>query len=146
MLKFRSLSGTAVLASMLVFAGCGVDELIGPDEEDVVGTYTATQLSITTGSGETDLLDLGGSVTVTLDLDGTTEGTYASPAFDGDPAFSASLDGTWSLLAGFIRFSHDSDTLLESLVFEYDNGRLIASEVFADGVVDVVLTRSTSGP
>ncbi|MGH7443647.1 MAG: lipocalin family protein [Longimicrobiales bacterium] len=141
MLTFRSLSGALVLASALVSAGCDTDELFGPDEEDVVGTYNATELSISTGSGTTDLLDLGGSVAITLNLDGTTEGTYSSPAYDDEPAFTAGLDGTWNIVAGFIHLSHDSDTLLEGLVFEYDNGRLIASEVFADGVVDVVLTR-----
>ncbi len=143
MKTLRSLSMVIAMAAGTTLAGCDADEILGPDREEVAGTYTATQFSITTGSGSEDLLDLGGSVTLTLDADGTSTGTFASPAIGGDPAFVADLEGTWDItIGGFIQLEHDDDTVLRDVLFEYDNGELVASEVFTSGVVDIVLRRN----
>lgn len=130
-----------LLAAFALLAGCQ-DDVLGPDMETVAGTYTATEFRITTTSGAEDILAMGGHITLTLGSDGNTTGSIFVPAFAGDAELSASLDGTWSLSGRTVEFSQDADTFLRDMSFRYtDAGELVGDELFAGGLVEVVLTR-----
>ena len=92
----RMLRATAVLTALLLSIGCE-DDPTGPAVETVAGTYTATQFRITTGSNSQDVLTMGGSISVTLNVNGTTTGTLHVPAIGADEELEESLTGTWSL-------------------------------------------------
>jgi len=57
---------------------CG-DESFSPIVENVAGSYQAATLTATLGDLTTDLLDLGSTLTLTLNADGTTEGRLLGP-------------------------------------------------------------------
>ena len=140
MLKHRILTAALALATLAPLTACDDDDL---EREDVAGTYTATEFSITTGSEVIDVLDLGGEITLVLNADGTTEGTFDAPAIEDEPAATYDLEGTWDIEADLIVLDHDADTFLRHVVFEYQAGQLIASELFTEGVFDLTLTRSS---
>ncbi len=131
----------AVLSIPLLIAGCE-DDVLGPDMQSVAGTYTATEFTITTGSGAEDLLTMGGSIVVTLAADGTTSGSVFVPSVGGAGELDASLDGTWQLAGRTITFSHAADTFLRDMTFRYtDQGTITGDEVFANALIEVVLER-----
>lgn len=137
----KMLRSIAVLAALLVSTGCD-DDPTGPDVETVAGTYTATEFRIGTGSGSQDLLALGGSIDITLNVNGTTTGTLYVPAFGGDEELDASLTGTWSLDGRTVTFEQGADTFVRDMSFRYtEPGILTGDELFAGGLVEVVLTR-----
>ena len=139
MLKSRIFSAVLALTTGLAVTACEDEDL---EREDVAGSYTATQLSITTGSDVIDVLEQGGEVTLVLGVDGRTAGTIDAPAIGEDPAFSADLEGTWDIQGELITLDHDADTFLRDMVFEFEAGQLVASELFIDGLIDITLTRT----
>src|SRR5205814_1045805 len=84
---------TAALVFAMSMAACGNDDSpVSP--LTVAGTYTATQLTTTTGGVTTNQLAAGASVTLVLGADGTTVGRLFVPA-STTPAVDVSLNGTW---------------------------------------------------
>ena len=70
---------TAALAFAMSMAACGNDNSpVSP--LTVVGTYTATQLTTTTGGVTTNQLAAGATITLVLGADGTTVGRLFVPA------------------------------------------------------------------
>ena len=56
----------------LVLAGCGDDDGFSPTVENVAGSYSAAEFTLTTAGGTVDLLYLGSEVTATLVVTGGT--------------------------------------------------------------------------
>jgi hypothetical protein len=77
----------------------------GPTVASVAGTYNAVEFTITGFTGEAvDYLALGGSVVLTLDGDGASDGTFAMPG----GTHSVPLSGTWTLTDSVVAVHIDS--------------------------------------
>jgi hypothetical protein len=134
----RNLVIQAVLAgNLLLAAGCS--DAIGP--ESLAGTYVATEFTLA-GQVSGDVLAAGGSLSITLNADGTTSGSVFVPAAlnDGED-FNASLAGTFTVTDGSITFTQDADTFVRDITWEVDGTRLRGAGTFSGVTITVVLTR-----
>ena len=134
----RNLVIHAVFAgSLLLAAGCS--DAIGP--ESLAGTYVATEFTLA-GEVSGDVLAAGGSLSITLNADGTTSGSVFVPAAlnDGED-FTASLAGTFTVVDGSITFTQDADTFVRDITWEVDGTRLRGAGTFSGVTITVVLTR-----
>lgn len=145
MLRIRVLPWTLALAGAVTLGACE-DETTGLDLEVVAGTYTATTFTVTEdGSAAEDILALGGTLTMTLNANGTTTGSLFVPGgLAGGGDFLADLEGTWDMdNDGRITFDHEADTFLRDVAFDFDedDGTLVTTEAAGDAQFDLVLTR-----
>ncbi len=134
----RNLVIQAVFAgNLLLVAGCS--DTIGP--ESLAGTYVATEFTLT-GQVSGDVLAAGGSLSITLNADGTTSGSVFVPAAlnDGED-FTASLAGTFTVADGSITFTQDADTFVRDITWEVDVTLLRGAGTFSGVTITVVLTR-----
>lgn len=133
----------SVLAGVfLVSAACG-ESSTGPSPADVAGSYEATTLTVTDGGSTIDALADGASITVTLDGDGTTAGTFVVPASMSESGEEEVLDlqGTWTLEGRNVSLDHGADTFLRDMTLRAGDGRLEGEETFGSETVRVVLER-----
>ena len=134
----RNLVIQAVFAgNLLLAAGCS--DAIGP--ESLAATYVATEFTLA-GEVSGDVLAAGGSLSITLNADGTTSGSVFVPAAlnDGED-FTASLAGTFTVTDGSITFTQDADTFVRDITWEVDGTRLRGAGTFSGVTITVVLTR-----
>jgi len=121
---------------------CGDDSGTGPSMQSVAGSYIASSFTITQSGSTIDLLDLGASVDVTLNRNGTTTGTLFLPGVEEDGSdLIADLSGTWSLRGKTVDFSHNADTFLRDLPFEVDGEALKGEQNFGGVLVRVTLRK-----
>ncbi len=127
----------AFAVNLLLAAGCS--DAIGP--ESLAGTYVATEFTLA-GEVSGDVLAAGGSLSITLNADGTTSGSVFVPAAlnDGED-FTASLAGTFTVADGSITFTQDADTFVRDITWEVDGTRLRGAGTFSGVTFTVVLTR-----
>jgi hypothetical protein len=88
-----------VLCLAAPIVSCGDDEATGPEADQITGIWNATQMEYTCKSfpAQVDLVDLGGSATLTLDEAGTFELIVVEPGEGPD-----TISGTWQLSADTI--------------------------------------------
>ena len=148
----KRLMAMAVLATTAGLGACddGGTVDVDPTVAIVAGSYTAegnfgTIVFTTTTAGSpevTDWLAQGGSLTMTLNEDGTTAGRLFVPGADEDGGdFDEDLTGTWSLSDGVVTFDQPADTFIRDMAFEYADGRLNGEETFGDTTIRVILQR-----
>jgi hypothetical protein len=118
-----------------------------PTRLDVSGDYEATYFYRCGGIGPmcTDVQAAGGSIELTLHVDGATAGRLFVPDLSGGggPGFEADLAGTWLFYGTRLELDHPVATFLREMVFEVEGGELSAE--WWDGIMDgytiyVVLT------
>jgi hypothetical protein len=120
-------------------AACGSDgDPVSP--LTVVGTYTATQLTTTTGGVTTNQLAAGASVTLVLAADGTTVGRLFVPA-STSPAIDVALNGTWNFSNGDIDLTSSADTFLRDMLFDVSGNTLVGDQTFGATRIQIVLTK-----
>ena len=110
-------------ASVLLLSSCS-DTL---EPNDLVGTYHATELFGEDQGTPRDLLDEGGSFTITLAADGTTTGTLFLPnAGEGGTDINASMAGTWTLDEEdkIVTFTQSADTYVRDAEWRVEGDRL----------------------
>jgi len=130
---------TAALVFAMSMAACGNDNSpVSP--LTVVGTYTATQLTTTTGGVTTNQLAAGATITLVLGADGTTVGRLFVPA-STTPAVDVSLNGTWQFTNGDIDLTSSSDTFLRDMLFTVSGNTLVGDQTFGATRIQVVLTK-----
>jgi hypothetical protein len=129
----------AVLAVLLLSA---CDNPVDP-MTSVAGDYRATTFSASFGSTPVNLLAAGVELEINLRANGTTTGRFFVPAElnDDDGAYTADLQGSWTLNGNTIKFNHSADTLIRDMEFQVEGNRLVAEEVFGGGSVRVVLEK-----
>ena len=137
--QFRRATAALVCAVSLSVAACGNDNSpVSP--LTVTGTYTATQLSTTTGGVTTNQLIAGASVTLVLAADGTTVGRLFVPA-STTPAVDVALNGTWNFSNGDIDLTSSADTFLRDMLFRISGNSLIGDQTFGATRIQIVLTK-----
>ena len=123
---------------------CGDDDDDGfsPTVDDVAGSYSASAFTLTSGSGELDLLAIGATVTATLDADGTTSGRLQVPGgVGGAPAVDEDLAGTWSLSGTTVTFSPSASSLLSDVDFAVGPNTLTGEGIYQGAMLLLVLTK-----
>jgi hypothetical protein len=107
------------------------------------GNYTATQWVTTGGSGQTHQLDVGSTLNITLNSDGTTTGHLHVA---GSPAFDADMAGTWTISGNTVTFSQSADTFVRDMPFTVvpngANWALVGDHVFSGTQIQLTLTRA----
>lgn len=127
-------------AVCLLAAGCGTEP---PD--GIVGTYHATEIALTIGGVDSDMLAEGGVLTITLTETGTTTGTFVVPAqyTESGQQETSSLAGTYlyDADAGTATFEHEADTFIRDVVWTADQNELRGDFGSGDDRVSVTLER-----
>ena len=112
---------------------------------DLVGTYVAVALTATTAAGTDDVLADGWNISLTLNADHTTSGTFFVAEGSGE---SFDLTGRWSFDPDppEVELDHEADTFLRDMRFavERDGGviQLRGGETFSGTEVNVLLART----
>lgn len=130
----------AVLAVLLLSA---CDNPVDPMTR-VSGDYRATTFSLAFGSTQTDVLRMGVELEIRLHPNGTTTGRFFVPAElndDDDGAYTADLQGTWTLNGDTVQFNHSADTLIRDMKFRVEGSRLVGEESFGGGTLRIVLEK-----
>jgi hypothetical protein len=132
----------ATLALTAATAACGDDPTYPPTMRDIAGTYTATRFETTTDGSTVDQLAAGATITLTLNLNGTTAGRLFVPGGNPDGSdYDVDLAGAWSVAAWEVDLSHAADTFLRGMTLVWDDGTLDGSQTFGNTLVEVVLRR-----
>lgn len=132
---------SAILAAMVVTAGCG-DDGQSPDAQLalVAGTYSAEgsfgAVVFTTtrpdGTETVDWLARGASIRLSLHEDMTTSGRLYIPGGDEDGGdMDEDLTGTWTLRGNRVSLDHEADTFLRDMDLFVDGGRLEGEETWS---------------
>ena len=124
-------------ALSLLAVGVACDDSTDPDRDDVVGTYTATTFTTTTGGVTTDELDEGASLDIVLSANGNTTGSLVAPG--GSPTLS--MAGSWSLSGNTVTFSQPADSFVRNMSFQVSGNTLMGDETFSGTRIQVILTR-----
>lgn len=109
----------AVVLSSATMMACGGDNgPTNPGGPSLAGTYTATQWKTSGGSGQTDQILAGSTLTITLNSNGTTSGHLHLAPSGGNPAVDADMAGTWSeTAASTVTFTQNADTFVRDMQF-----------------------------
>ncbi|MBA3445581.1 MAG: hypothetical protein H0T58_12120 [Gemmatimonadales bacterium] len=133
----RALLTTAIL----LVQACG-DESFSPIVENVAGSYQAATLTATLGDLTTDLLELGSTLTMTLNADGTTEGRLLGPSLgEGGQDLDVDLAGTWTLTGSTVNFDQQGYTFVRDVPFTAERNRLTGEGTFLGTTIVVVLSQ-----
>ena len=111
----------------------------------VAGNYRADQFITTGGSGSTDQLAAGSSLYLYLLDNGVVSGQLNVAASGGNPAFSASMTGTWTRSGDTITFSQVADTFVRNMPFalvqEGDTWHLVGDQAFSGTRIQIRLSQ-----
>ena len=138
-----ALARNLLVAALVLGTACG-DEgtAFSPSLVNVAGTYQATTLTATEGGITTDLLLLGATLSVVLNLDGTTSGRLLAPGLgENGEDIDQDLTGTWTLTGSSVNFQLASDTFIADVPFTAEPNRLRAEGDFSGATLRVVLTK-----
>ena len=108
--------------------------------EDVIGTYSLSELTKIENGSSTDVMSLGVNLSIKLNSDYTTTGIFFIPGNldlieDGNGEdLMIDLSGTFTKNLDTIRFQNDADTYIRDAVWLTDGNR-IETEDFAHTVL-----------
>lgn len=133
--RSRAIVVSTLLLASWAMAACDEDDPIGPMAE-ASGSYVAT--TFVAKDGDVDWLADGLTLSIELDDDGTTSGTFFVPGGgeEGEDVTS-DLTGTWTRDGDEVEFDHTADTFIRDVVWTYDDGTLSVD----NSELNVVLTR-----
>ena len=109
------------------------------------GLYRADRFAVTVDGATGDYLAAGGQFDMTLTADGRFEATIDAPdvpEIDGDDAFSASFDGTYSLSGDEVVFFHSEDVFVRDVDWTIEDGVIRTTDALGNGArFDIALRR-----
>lgn len=131
------------LLGVVALVSCRVGDVFVPTPDNMVGAYTATQLVTADPSSVVNWLDVGGSLTLTLNADGTTTGHLFLPGgAEGGGDVDADMAGTWLLIGHTVQLGQTADTFVREMNFTADLDRLAGDQYFGTTLrVIIVLTK-----
>jgi len=112
-----------------------------PTIEELVGVYEAIVFTTEEDGTTIDRLATGASITLTLELEGSTTGRLFVPGGGEDGSdLDAELTGSWTLNGDTVELSHAADTFLRDMTFTAEGMQLSGQATF--GVtITVVLAK-----
>lgn len=131
----------ATAATLLALGACSSDST-GISEDELVGTWTATEFTVTSAAMSADLIEEGGTFTAVFNADGSGQQTTN---YEGDnDSFSVQwdLDGDELVIDGDERYEYDlnGDTLSLTGTGTFD---LDDDGTEEDVTFDIVLERAS---
>ena len=109
--------------------------------ESIAGTYEAGTFTLS-GQVSADVLAEGGSLTITLNADGTTSGSLLVPAALNEGVdFTADMAGTFSLVGDSLSFSQNADSFVRDMSWTVNGSDIEGSGTFSGTTIVVVLNR-----
>ncbi len=131
----------AAAAIAVASLGCGGDPFT-PTVMDLVGSYTATTFTTTSGGTTTDQLAAGASLSLTLAGDGTTTGRLFVPGgAQGGGDLDADMAGTWTLTGRTVTFTQTADTFVRDMPFTAEPNQLRGNATFGGTTIRVTLSQ-----
>lgn len=128
--------------AILLLPACGDETPFSPTPENVAGSYQATTLTATQAGITLNLLQLGSSISLVMNQDGTTSGRLLAPGQgDNGEDIDADLTGTWTLQGSTVTFDQPGDTFIRDVPFSVSHNRLSAEGIFDGNTIAVVLTK-----
>jgi len=95
----------------------GCTDITSMSRNGPVGDYTAITLMSTENSVATNVLAGGGTFTLNLDANGTTNGHLHILASETNPALDADMAGTWTRNGNQVEFTQAADTFVRDMTF-----------------------------
>jgi len=129
------------LAVAGVFLACS--DPFTPTVENVAGTYTLERLTEFHGTvGATNWVPRGGTMTITLETNGTTTGRLFLPGADESGAdFDVDMAGTWTLIDGIVVFNQSADSFVRDARWVARRSRITGDHTLGDDRVIAVLSK-----
>ena len=125
-------------ALTLLSCSCGTE----PTDPDATGSYAATTLTVVDGTQTIDVLVAGGSLTMTLQSDGSTSGRLFVPGGgDNGQDLDENLAGTWTQTGVTVHFSQSADTFVRDASWTLVDRTLRTTYPSGSTTVTAVLTR-----
>ncbi|HEY0929850.1 MAG TPA: hypothetical protein VGE27_08005 [Gemmatimonas sp.] len=144
MLRLRS----ALRRIPVVFAAAGVLAACGDDKTTenttLAGTYRATTFRVTpTGQSAIDALAQGGTMTLAIAADNSTNGLLTLPAsVTGGSAFTASMAGSAVRTDNTVRFQQTADSFVRDLSWTVSGSALtVVDQTAGSARFTITLTR-----
>jgi hypothetical protein len=135
---------SVILATAAAMTACGSDSTAPADS--IAGSYAATTFVTTGGSGQTNQLLAGSTLTMVLNSNGTTTGHLHVAASGNNPALDADMAGTWLLNGTMVTFDQSADTFVRDMNFTLSSTgtkwELTGDDSFAGTRIQVTLTQS----
>ena len=133
----KRLAGFLVVAATVL----ACSDPFTPTIENVAGTYSLARLTAIYGSASTEWVARGGTMTITLDTNGTTPGRLFLPGADESGAdFDVDMAGTWTL-DGVVVFNQSADSFVRDAQWIVQRSRLTGDHTVGDDRVIAVLTK-----
>ena len=131
---------TVVPVLSLAAIGIGCDST---DPNPLAGTFVATSFIVTeTGEPPTDVLALGGDLTITIAQNSSTTGTLNVPSeLTGGSDLSFSMNGTATRTGNTVHFDQQADTFVRDLAWTFSGNTLTANETVSGVSLAITLTR-----
>ena len=130
------------LPLLIATAACGSDKTTEPTNA-IAGSYAASEWVTTGGSGQTNQLLAGSTLSLTLANGGATSGHLHVAASGSNPALDADMAGTWSESNNKVTISQSADTFVRNMTFSVvPNGSkwsLSADQVFSNTRIQITL-------
>jgi len=131
------------VAALCALASCSTDTTLSV--ADIAGVYSASSFSTgpePLGVPITNILNNGGTFSITLNTDGTTTGTLVIPStVNGGFPSTISMAGTFTLDGTTVTFDQAADSFVRDMSFEADGHLLHGSQSFSGIIVTVTLTK-----
>ncbi len=135
---------SAIFAIVAAMVACGSDSTAPSD--GVAGSYAATTFVTTGGSGQTNQLLAGSTLTMVLNSNGTTTGHLHVVASGNNPALDADMAGTWLRSGTTVTFDQSADTFVRDMNFTLSSTgtkwELTGDSSFGGTRIQVTLTQS----
>ena len=143
---FRKSSSLLLIGLPALFLGCS--DSLSPGTS-VVGKYDAIILVTTPSGGSArNELQAGGSLTITLNSDGSTSGHLHLAANGLTPVFDADMAGTWAQNGDVVTFTQAADTFIRNMTFTIQRistsvAFLVGDQVFSGTRINLTLAHET---
>lgn len=135
-----------ILLGAAAMIGC--NDIASLSRNGPAGDYTAIILVTTENSVPTNELAMGGSFTINLAANGTTNGHLHIVASGANPAFDADMAGTWTQSGDEVDFTQAADTFVNDMTFTIEQITdgvwfLVGDQVFGTTRVNVRLAQNS---
>jgi hypothetical protein len=131
-----------VPAFVLLTLSCGGDDPFSPTVQNVAGSYQATTLTATESGITTNLLQLGATIEIVLNENGTTTGRLFAPGLDeGGGDVDVDLVGTWTLNGDTVTFEQEGDSFIPQVPFVAGRNQLRGEDSIGTVLVRITLTK-----
>ena len=135
-----------ILLGVAAMVGC--TDITSMSRNGPVGDYSAIILMSTENSVATNVLANGGTFTLILNANGTTNGRLHILASETRPALDADMAGTWTRNGTHVEFTQAADTFVRDMTFTIEQITdgiwfLVGDQTFGTARINVRLAQNS---